>query len=229
MELLKRLSLISLVTAALATPSLAATPMVVGQTYNTGFNSLTNAPLAPGSSDLYFNLYSYAGNTPVVAHPDFPAWVQTASAQWIAPVENESGAPGSGAPAGVYDYNSFLATDFLVPTSVTVTGSFAADDGSTFYVNGTFAASISPEASLALTPFSYTFTLGAGPSMVPIDFFVNNLNTGGSQSTNPTGLLVTNLKFTASGSAPEPSTWALLLAGGCAVLLVRRARGVNVS
>ena len=224
MELLKRLSLLVIAGAALVSPSLAATPVVVGQTYNTGYNSVTNTPLAPGSADLYFNLYSYAGTVPVVTSPDSPLWVQAAGAQWISPVEDQSGAPGSGSPAGIYDYNAFLATDFLVPTSVTMSGSFAADDGSSIYFDGTLVATVSPEAYTALTPFSYTFTLNAGPSIKAFDFLVNNLNSGGASSTAPTGLLVSGLKFVANTTAPEPSTWALLFVGAGALFLMRRVR-----
>jgi hypothetical protein len=229
--MINRLSITAVFVLAAAAVSHAAIPMVVGQTYNTGYNSVTNAPLPPGANDLYFNLYSYFPapflGTPVIAQPDDPAWVQTTGAQWIAPVEDQSGAPGTGSPAGIYDYNAFFATDFLVPTTITMTGSYAADDGATLFVNGVEVSSIAPEAYTTLTPFSYTFTLNAGPSIIPIDFLVNNLNIGGSQSTNPTGLLVSNLTFVAN-VAPEPGTWALLFAGLGVLLVIQRVRRADV-
>lgn len=229
--MIKTLSFLSIVAVTLATNASAAVPIVVNQTYNTGYNSVTNTALAPGSGDLYFNLYSYSPapfvGTPVVTSPDDPAWVQPVGAQWISPVENQSGAPGTGSPAGIYDYNAFFASDFLVPTTVTMTGSYAADDGATLYVNGVAVSSIVPEGYTTLTPFSYTFTLTAGPSIIPIDFLVNNLNTGGSQSTNPTGLLVSNLTIR-TGSAPEPTTWLMLFVGVGALLVVQRARRASV-
>jgi hypothetical protein len=229
MELLKRLSLFTLLGSALALPAFSATPLVVGQTYNTGYNSVTNTALAPGSSDLYFNLFSYAGTTPVVTSPDSPLWVQAAGAQWISPVEDQSGNPGSGSPTGAYDYKAYLATDFVMPTSVTVSGSFAADDGTVLYVDGTMVTTVGPEAYTALTSFSYTFSISSGPVFVPIDFVVNNTNSGGSQSTNPTGLLVSGLKFTTGTATPEPATWVLLFAGIGALLLMRRVRASSAS
>jgi len=224
---MKTLTFLAVFAVALVTHSSAAVPLVINQTYNTGYNSVTNTPLAPGSLDLYFNLYSYSpapfSGTPVVTSPTDPAWVAPVGAQWISPVEDQSGSPGSGSPAGVYDYNAFFASDFLVPTSVTLSGSYAADDGATLYVNGVAVSSIVPEGYLVMTPFNYTFTLGAGPSIIPIDFLVNNLNTGGSGSTNPSGLIVSNLTVRTT-AAPEPGAWAMLFAGIGILFLVQRVR-----
>jgi hypothetical protein len=230
--MINRISILTVLSLALVGRSFAAVPFVVNQTYNTGYNSVTDKPLASGTDDLYFNLYSYSPapfqGTPVVTHPDNPLWVQTSGAKWISPVEDQSGKPGTGSPAGLYDYNAFLATDFLMPTQVTVTGAFAADDSATFYVDAVPVVSDAAEGYLALTPFSYTFTLGAGPSIIPIDFLVINENTGGSQSTNSTGLLVSDLRFTTGNPTPEPGTWLMLFVGLGALFTVQRVRRAGV-
>jgi hypothetical protein len=152
---------------------------------------------------------------------DDPSWVQATGAQWIGVSANQSGTPGSGTAPGLYDYQALLATNFLVPTTVTMSLSFAADDGTVVYVNDVEVDTVSPEGYTALTPFTYTFTLNSGANFTPLDFVVNNLNTGGA---NPSGLLVSALKFTTSTAAPEPSTWALLFAGAGALVLMRRIR-----
>ncbi len=222
--MIKHLSLITLLGIAFAGYASAAVPLVVNQTYNSGYDQ-SNNPLPGGSSDLYFVLQPTAATFPaVVVSQDDPAWVQVAGAKWIGVSADQSGAPGSGTPPALYDYQALLATDFLTPTTVTMSLSFAADDGSVLYVNDAEVTSVSPEGYTTLTPFTYTFTLNSGSTFTPIDFVVNNLNTGGA---NPSGLLVSGLKFK-TNTAPEPSTWALLFAGFGAVLVVRRLRTSSV-
>jgi hypothetical protein len=223
--MINRLLILAAITALTVVPAAASVPLVVNQTYNTGYDGST--ALAPGQADLYFNLYSFVPTptltAPVVASPIPAAWDQVAGAQWISPTENQSypAPPVEGDPAGTYDYNAVLATDFLVPTVVTVTGSFAADNDATFNVDGSTVLTVGAPAYASLTSFDYTFTIFAGERFTPIDFVVNNLDdTGGT--INPTGLIVSNLRI--SSATPEPSTWAMLLVSLGSLLMVKRVR-----
>jgi len=224
--MINRLLILAAITAFTVAPATASVPLVVNQTYNTGYDGST--ALAAGQSDLYFNLYSYVPTptltAPVVASPIPADWVTTAGAQWISPTENQSSSPSpaEGDPAGTYDYNALFATNFLVPTQITVTGSFAADNDVSLIVDGTTVMSLADPASGSLSSFDYTFTVFSGARFTPIDFVVNNLdNTGGSS--NPTGLIVSNLRFSTT-STPEPSTYAMLFLGLGSLLMVKRVR-----
>jgi len=227
--MINRLLILSALTALTVGTAAASVPLVVNQTYNTGYNG--NTALTAGQDDLYFNLYSYVPTptltAPVVASPIPGAWFQPqdngVTAQWISPTENQSypAPPVEGDPAGTYDYNAVLATNFLVPTEVTVTGAFAADNDATLNVDGVTVLSLSAPAYSSLTSFSYTFSIFAGERFTPIDFVVNNLDDSGG-TVNPTGLIVSNLRI--STATPEPSTWALLFVSLGSLLMVKRVR-----
>ena len=227
--MIKRLSILVLVSLALVRPSSAVIPMTIGETYNSGVNPYTSTPLAAGSADLLFNLYSFfpapfSGAATVVPTVDNgPGWVTAAPGQWIAPVENETSAGGS--PAGSYTYQGSFASDFLLPTSITVTGAFAADNSGQLYINGVLADSTPAVGFTSLTPINFTFTVAAGLSIVPVQFVVDN--TPNANAANPTGLLVSNLVFSAAPT-PEPSTWALLIGGAGLLAFVQRRRFAGV-
>jgi len=206
----------------------ALTPLSVNQTYNTGYNG--NTAIAPGGDDVNFILFSSAGvTTPVVSDPIPVAYGPVpAGAQWIAPTENQTDdppAPIAGDAPGEYAYAAALSTDFLVPTDVTFTGEFEADNSVTLEINNAVVASAANPAFLIPTTFSLTINIGAGSVSTPIQFYVNNIadsNIYNGASANPTGLLVSNLKI--STAAPEPSTWLLMFAGLGSLLMVRRVR-----
>jgi hypothetical protein len=226
--MINRLSIIAVVSFALAGRSFAAIPFTVGETYNSGVNPYTNAQLAGGSADLLFNLYSFtpapfSGAATVVPTADNgPGWVTASPAQWIAPMENETGVAGSGNPAGSYTYQGSFASDFLVPTTITVTGAFAADNSAQLYINGVLADSTPAIGFTALTQINFTFTASAGLAIVPVQFVVDN--TPDANAVNPTGLLVSDLVFSTTATTPEPSTWLLLIGGAGALLVVQRRR-----
>jgi hypothetical protein len=248
--MINRLSILAVLTFALASRSFAAIPFTVGNIYNTGYTPTTTYPgapvvpgvaLSPGSSDLFFNLYSaypapFTGQAIIVPQAeDGPGWVVPVGGQWIGPVENESGNSSTSSPtpegglAGVYDYSADFSSNFLVPTQVTMLGSFAADDTVSLVVNGTLVETVPAEAYGSLTPIDYTFTVDAKESILPIDFVVYNTANGGSGSTNPTGLLVSDLRFvTGTASAPEPSTWALMIGGLALLVVIQRRRLASI-
>jgi hypothetical protein len=199
--------------AALMPLSLSA-QLVLGQTYNTGYVGST--PLAPGAADNLFTLLSgvpAVTSVPVVASPVPAVWVTIPGAQFISPTEDQQypAPPVEGDAPGTYDYHTTLATDFGVPTTVTLTGSFAADNAATLYVDGFNIITAPAPAYGSLTSFSDTFTIFTGVRDTTIDFVVNNQDdTGGT--INPTGLLVSNLSIVAT-QTPEPGTWAMMLGG----------------
>jgi hypothetical protein len=232
--MINRLLLITVCTALAVVPAAAvpATPLVVNQTYSTGYNG---AEITPGQPDAYFNLYSFdvtlGSDNPVVASPIAGPWYHPTGgvvAQWISPTEDQTyPSTNIGDPPGTYDYDAQLSTDFLVPanvgTLVTLTGSFAADNDVTLDVDGSIVMSVAAPAYATLTPFTYTFTIYGGTRSTSIDFVVNNLDdTGGTN--NPTGLIVSNLRI--SAPTPEPSTWLLMFAGLGSLLMVKRVRRV---
>jgi hypothetical protein len=192
--------------------------LVLGQTYNTGY--VGNTPLAPGAADTLFTLLSgvpAVASAPVVASPVPAAWVTVPGAQFISPTEDQQypAPPVEGDAPGTYDYHTTVATNFGVPTTVTLTGSFAADNGGTLFVDGFSIVTVPAPGYAFLTAFSDTFTIYTGSRDTTIDFVVNNQDdTGGT--INPTGLLVSNLSIVAT-QAPEPGTWAMML-GGLGVL-----------
>jgi hypothetical protein len=225
--MINRLLLLTILTASFTARSMASTPLQLNQTYNSGY--LGNSAIGAGQPDLDFTLFSFPLNTslPVVASPVPADWVVVPGAQFISPTEDQAaGAPPQGDAPGVYDYNAELSTNFLVPTSVTFTGSFAADDAVTLYIDGSQVTAVASPAYTGLTSFSRSFTLEAGAKLTSIDFIVSNLDSANG-NTNPTGLLVSNLKATAT-SAPEPTTWVMLFAGVGALFVVQRARRANV-
>lgn len=228
--MINRLSFLAVGVIALAVHSSAATPLQIGQTYDSGYTGTTE--LAVGAGDNDFTLYgpNFAISTPVVAGPIPGAWVPDSNiGLWISPTENQtypSNVPEGDAP-GLYDYDAQLSTNFLVPTSITISGSFAADNAVSLYIDGTQVTSVAAPAYGSLTSFSYTFTLThTGSYSVPIDFIVTNLDDVNG-AVNPTGLFVSGLKAVAT-SAPEPSTWAMLFAGIAGLLVVRRVRRASL-
>ena len=227
--MINRAILLTVLTAALSTPSMAVAPLQLDQTYNTGYVGTT--ALAAGLPDLNFSLFSfpYSSSQPVVASPVPSVWVVVPGAQFISPTEDQAypSDPPQGNAPGVYDYDAQLSTNFLVPTSVTLTGGFAADNAVTLFVDGTSVTAVAAPAYASLTNFSYTFTIMGGTKLTSIDFVVNNLDdTNGT--INPTGLLVSNLK--ATSSAPEPSTWLMMFAGvGVLLVVAQRSRRASAA
>jgi hypothetical protein len=206
------------------------TPVLnINTTYNTGYAGST--PLAAGAADNDFIINGTL--PPLVAFPIPGAWVTAAGAQWISPSEDQSypPPPTQGDLPGDYTYETSFVNNFLVPTDVTISGSYAADNTATVLVDGNAIATgpTSPNSQFSfLTPFSITINVNPGDA-ITVAFAVTNYNSDNSDPAqgsdgllNPTGLLVTNLR--ASAATPEPSTYAMLFAGLGALVLIGRMR-----
>jgi hypothetical protein len=210
--------------------SAAQTLLELGQSYNTGYVGST--PIADGNPDFDFTLNGTA--VPVVPYPIPPEWITVSGAQFISPTEDQQypANPPEGEPGGTYVYQAVLDDTFSVPTTLTVSGVFAADDYATASVDGLYLGmtpgfASPPPGYSTTTSFSKTFTVDAGSLPVTIDFVVyNEDDTTDGIAVNPTGLLVSDLKFTEASveSSPEPKTWAMMAGGLGLLFFIQRLR-----
>lgn len=155
----------------------------------------------------------YSGTSYTVQTSSLGAgWVaNTAAARWI--VDPRPGSPDgtSNRPAGTFDYTlSFNLPVGSILSTVAISGTGAADDSATIYVNGTLVSGVSLAASDSTNSFSLTaansaFVAGANT----ITFRVSN------SSSSSTGLFISSL----SGTAVVPEVGAFLPVVG-ALLLV---------
>jgi hypothetical protein len=210
--------------------SAAQTLLQIGQTYNTGY--VGGTALAAGASDLDFTLNGNA--VPVVPSPIPPEWITVSGAQFISPTVDQQypANPPAGDPKGTYVYEAVLASTFSVPTTLTVSGSFAADDYAYVSIDGLYLGMTPGFTSLPAgysetTSLDQTFTVQAGSLPVTIDFVVfNKDDTTDGIAVNPTGLLVSDLKFTVDSmeASPEPKSWAMMAGGLVLLLFIQRLR-----
>jgi hypothetical protein len=228
--------LVVMISLAAALDMKANAQLVLGDTYNTGYSGVV--ALAPGATDTDFTIISApvgqsTGINPVVPTIQPSVWFTSPTAQYISPSTDQHYPPDpayGGDLPGNYDYQSILGTDFIVPTDVTFTGSYAADNTASVEIGGNIVTTtLTPpnsDFSGPLVPFTFTLLVGSGVQNTSVDFIVENYNSDNSSPRNsdgldnPTGLIVSNLRAT----APEPSTYAMLVAGLGALLLVKRVR-----
>jgi YVTN family beta-propeller protein len=188
--------------------------------YGTGVDDNGN-PLGDGSlGDPHYTLVSIpnasqtktlrvrdsSGGWPIVT---VGPWVgDSANSAWIGP-NNSSSLDGS---PGNYDYRTTLTAP-AGATSVTLTGSWAADDtGVDIKLNGVSSGITNHNGFTTLTPFTLTGAVLPGQNL--LDFIVNNGGTGVSV----TGLRV---EIDSVTFAPEPTSLLGLLAS---LALLRRRR-----
>lgn len=151
----------------------------VGGTFNTGVGN-DGVVLNDSESDPHFTLILNAdktGSSALVQRSDlFPIqsgpWLaNTDTSKWIGPRDNT--APSA---AGDYTYRTFIDLTSFDPATVSVTGTWATDNGGgDILVNGVGSGNTSPDFL-----GYYPFTLGAGfvSGLNAIDFKVNNAGAG---------------------------------------------------
>ena len=195
-----------------------AAPHAFGTTitfYNTGEASDGSA-LAAGVNDPHYSLVSNpTGSTQTaIATQRNSAWVAPpANSGWISP-----GASGNSSWAsGSYTYETSIDLTGFNASSAIFTGSIAADDSVSIYLNhSSTAAYTATNGFSSLASFSIN---GFQRGVNVIDFVVVN-------QSGPSGLLVTG-SVTAQPltiAAPEPSTFVLVASGGLVTLTGVRRR-----
>ncbi|MGA2999416.1 PEP-CTERM sorting domain-containing protein [Bradyrhizobium sp.] len=158
-------------------------------------------------------------------------WVpNTSTSQWDTP-DNPLNSLRDPSVNGTYVYQTSF---FSIGNNGSISGQFAADNYvSLITLNGNTVYTGSPANEFAgWTSFNYTGALStSGPNL--FDFTVVNLAQPPSEGANPTGL---NVDFLSSGSivgapsAPEPSTWAMIMLGflGIGLVSYRRRGGLSL-
>jgi hypothetical protein len=166
--------------------------------YGTGV--LADGSLAPGGSvDLHYALISTPSGAAGTAYAttSMPSiWEkQGTNSQWIAP--NPNGNAGLAVGFWTYRTTFFLPQD-LDPTTVSITGNCAGDNGIILYLNGQLVVPNLTGFSVLHNPFRITNGFTAGVNM--LDFVVENVGPG----LNPTGMRMDNLQGTALPISEQP-------------------------
>ena len=160
------------------------------------FDRVAVKPAAPGAVRVGLSRSSDSARATSSADPSFPGpsayvvlanqspippWVSGGpSSKWIAP----RAATNSGNSLGNYDYRTTFSLTGMDPDTVALSGSVAADDHVTIYLNGTQMAAMNFEAYAGWSAFAISSGFVAGTNT--LDFVVNNAGS----SSNPTGLNV---------------------------------------
>jgi hypothetical protein len=222
-----RLASIVIATAMLASVAAPASAVVITGLYNTGVDGSAVAVGGVGSADLHWSLSTgpayVSGQNGVF--PLNGAWLaDTATSRWITP-STLAGASLDPVQDGLYFYQLGFSLAGFDPATAQFAGRFAADNSvNEIRLNGNLLAASGGNFNL-WTAFAATSGFVAGDNV--LTFTVNNL---GQTSGNPSGLRVEFLSsdVTATGTVPEPASWAMMIAGFGLVgaAMRRRARAV---
>lgn len=192
--------------------------------FNTGVNN-DGSLAAEGSVDLHYTLILSADtdadqNGPeafVVQSPRPAQYVNTATAQYIAPDPNQNFAECC-AP-GNYTYRTTFDLTGLDPSTATISGIWRTDDaGLDIFINGTSTG----QTSVVHTDTAFSVNSGFVAGLNTLDFAINN-------AAGPSGLRI-SLTGTAdvAGTPPVPEPGSLVLLalgfGGVARALWTRRR-----
>ena len=182
--------------------------------YNTGVDDL-GALLPDGTLDSHYTIvasslstsvytpgapFTYGAASVQLVRNAYPgSWVlNTASSQWIGPSQ-DSVLPFDPDWAGTFDYVLTFDLTGLLPSTATIAGSWATDNGSQMYLNGNLVATKGADGYKALTNFSITsgFISGVNELRFVVTNALENLDP------NPSGLQVNGLTGMAD-AVPEP-------------------------
>ncbi len=162
-------------------PSSVPIPTVIGTGYVSGSFG------APGSIDSNWVLQTsadatYPGPDLFIAANRPSNWVANLSdAQWLSPENNPASVDNT---VGTYTYRLSFSLSGFDPTSIVITGKFAADNSAAIKVNGT---TVVPNTGALNVLTDFTLNTGFTSGTNTIDFVVTNV---ASPSPDPTGLLV---------------------------------------
>jgi PEP-CTERM motif len=222
-----------IVLSALCVATVPARSAVIPGLFNTGV--VTETPIvleADGTVDLHYVLVASADPSfpgpdswvAVVARPcpdALPCWLADGpDSKWISSRPDTWTAPGVG---GNYDYRLIFDLTGFNPSTASITGQWATDNGGgPIKVNGAATAFTTGDLDFDhFTPFTISSGFVAG--LNTLDFPV--VNGPFTFTGNPTGLRVEFLSATAS-AVPEPTT-LMLLTLGLAGLPASRRRKLN--
>lgn len=190
--------------------------------FNTGVNN-DGSLAAEGSVDLHYTLIASADpdasqNGPeafVVQSPRPPVYVNTPTAQYIAPDPNQNF--GECCTGGTYTYRTTFDLTGFDPSTANITGIWRTDDnGLNILINGTGTG----QTSVVHVDTAFSVSSGFVSGLNTLDFSINNVS-------GPSGLRV-SLSGTADAAAtvPEPGSLLLMTLGfsGLARALWKRRR-----
>ena len=205
----------------------AAAIAAISSAHAASINGLVNTGVgANGAADSHYSLTAVSSDTtlnstaPIITldntWPINPWLANDGVSKWITPTASQ-GQSFDANVNGSYTYTlSFDLTGYNA-ASAAFTGRFAADNAAVIKLNGQEIATGSGFTSWTDFAASSGFHTGVNT----LDFVVSNwaLSSG-----NPTGLRVEFASSSIAAAVPEPSSYAMLLAGGALLGVVGRRR-----
>jgi hypothetical protein len=208
--------------------SAKANPIVI---FNSGTDNTGNV-LSTGSVDPHYPLVSspigsgaafvvdLGSGSPIT--PSGPWLADNSVSEWTAPAADQS----HFTTLGQYDYHTTFSLAGLNPSTAVLEGNWTSDNAAVIDLNGNPTGNtLSSEPFGAFSPFFITSGFTSGVNV--LDFIVTN-SPAGSAIADPTRL---NVDFTSaaaspstSPSIPEPSAFAIMLAGIGGLSWFRRRR-----
>ena len=220
------MTLIGLTCLVPALPSIAQIPCNLTTLYNTGVDNAHNSLASNGMLDPHYDLIAsadpnYPAGGPAIVDQTYATalvWVNSNNAisKWVVPQGHSVNGVPPGSPLnGLYTYKTTFDLTGFNPSTASILGDIAADDGvSAIRLNGVAIPPVGGINYAAYTAFS--ITSGFGNGINSLEFDVQQIGSG------PTGLRV---EMCGNATAvPEPSACAMLLIGTSTLGMVCRFR-----